>query len=659
MEEKRKEESEGSPNKKSTFNNKKLLEDGFFDKKKEDPYLEPNPLDYITKYVSKSVKYENTLIKLAILVMASAYTPNPLNLALESPQSEGKSHPLIEVAKLFPQDDVWDLGGMTPKALNREKGYLVDKLTGKSVENEVKELRGQISELGDGKEDKKTKNILKSNLDDLISNSVKIVDMQGKILLFLESPKSETFATLRPILSRDKYEIEYKFVDRAYPNGPQVTMEARIRGWPVAVYAMADNPDGNIWNQIRSRFIVVSPTMTQKKYKAVNKYTASKYGSISDPTKLRRINKKFHKCSNYIKLFKMELESKFIDLSKEEYYQPDSVSFTWNPMAKKLEKDFPSKMGQNMRDFKYFMSLMDASCLFSLFHRPYFEVEGYPHWIVTKQDLNNTKKVFEDYHFFIKIGEYPIKIFENIITKLDLTHESVDGDKGFSKKDLLTALSEKGKSCGETYLNEEIIRPLEQIGLLNTFKDESDKRSNVYVPFNENYKQISSYGFLEVDYNLDDFKNDFNPRKDIPAKMQNIRVGVNSIHTPTSGDFTGIFERFFKEDKSKKYEESNSKKQYGNKSRYSGGKDGHKNETSKNDNEKSETLFKLDEIIKKNHNIKIDHRDETTIVEGAILAHLADFTTHTYSTLITDLGDRYPQQDIKDSLKDMRRKGWI
>ncbi len=35
------------------------------------------------KYVSEKVKHEETLIKLTILVMASAYTPNPLNLALE------------------------------------------------------------------------------------------------------------------------------------------------------------------------------------------------------------------------------------------------------------------------------------------------------------------------------------------------------------------------------------------------------------------------------------------------------------------------------------------------------------------------------------------------------------------------------------------------
>ena len=65
-------------------------------------------------------------------------------------------------------------------------------------------------------------------------------------------------------------------------------MEARIRGWPVAIYATADNPQGNIWEQIRSRFIVVSPNMRKEKYKAANQYTASKHGSISDPLRLPR-----------------------------------------------------------------------------------------------------------------------------------------------------------------------------------------------------------------------------------------------------------------------------------------------------------------------------------------------------------------------------------
>jgi hypothetical protein len=50
---------------------------------------EGNPLESITKIISKDVKNEDHLIKLILLAMTSAYTPTPLNMALEGPQSEG------------------------------------------------------------------------------------------------------------------------------------------------------------------------------------------------------------------------------------------------------------------------------------------------------------------------------------------------------------------------------------------------------------------------------------------------------------------------------------------------------------------------------------------------------------------------------------------
>lgn len=499
-----------------SLNNKNFSIRGITTPKKiEDPYLTPDPLNFIMRYIAKKVKHEETLIKLTILVMASAYTPNPLNLALESPQSEGKSYSLVEVSKIFPTNDVWDLGGMTPQVLTRERGYHVDRETGKNIEKDIGELKGAISVLGNSEDDKLKRTDLRANLTKLMNNAVKIVDMQGKILLFLEAPHHETFARLRPILSRDKYEIEYKFVDRAYQNGPQVTMEARIRGWPVAIYATADNPNGNLWDQIRSRFIIVSPNMKKIKYKAANEYTASKYGSISNPKDLAKEDKEFQRCRQYIHLLKSELYSKYNDLFNEDYYKPENVSFTWNPMARKLEKSFPSSIGQHMRDFKYFMALMDVSCLFSLFHRPYFEVDRYPHWMVTKWDLKNITEVFDNYHFFIKIGELPIKIFEDIISKMSLEHETEDDEDGFTWKDLRDGLGRAGLPNSKTHVQNNIIDPLEQVYLLSKGKSKADKRVNVYVPFTENYEQLVTNSFLKIKYGCDELRKDFEEIKTI------------------------------------------------------------------------------------------------------------------------------------------------
>lgn len=542
-------------------------------------FLTEDPLEYIVKYVSKRVKHEETLIKLSTIVMVSAYTPNPLNIALESPQSEGKSYSLVEVSKIFPRNDVWDLGGMTPKVLTREKGYLVDKETGINIDKDIKDLKDSISVLGNSEEDKEKRKELRSELHDLMKNSVKIVDMSGKILLFLEAPKTDTFSILRPILSRDKYEVEYKFVDRAYKNGPLVTMEARIRGWPVAVYASADAPKGNIWDQIRSRFIIVSPNMTKKKYKAANQYTASKYGSISIPSKLEKENKELQQCRDYINAIKSVLYSKFKDLSTKNYYKPENVSFTWNPMAYDLEKSFPSTKGQNMRDFKYFMSLMEVSCLFSLFNRPYFEVEGHPQWVVTKWDLKIVTEVFDTYHFFIKIGELPIKIFESLILKMDLNHETVDEEDGFTKKDIRKAIGDAGYPSSDRYIKDNILDPLEEIGLLSVNKSKGDQRVNIYVPFRQKYQNLLENSFLKIKYGPNEFKKGFKPFKNICTGFRS--KYMNSSNCDVEED-EFISNKFFSDQifysplnrfKSENNHENESKCKHSNKSRHSEGKE--------------------------------------------------------------------------------------
>ncbi|HNS24551.1 MAG TPA: hypothetical protein PKK85_00575 [Methanobacteriaceae archaeon] len=474
-----------------------------------------DPLQEVTDYIGRNVKHDETLVKLALMVMASAYTPNPLNLALEGPQSEGKTYALVEASKVFPKGDVWNLAGMTPQVLTREHGVLMDRETGESLEPEIKEIKQELNKLSDSKEDKALKNKLKGELQEVYDRGVKVVNMEGKILLFLEAPNTETLAKLRPIMSHDLYEVEYKFVDKAYQNGPQVTMDAKIRGWPVFLYATADKQIGNLWEQIRSRFIVVSPEMTGKKYEAANKFTARKHGHITDPEEIRKEREEFSKCTGYILFLKNTLYQAFFTIHGLTQVPPEKVHFTFNPMAYKLEKSFPATQGQHMRDFKYFMALMDISSLFNLPSRPYLEVRGVPYWMVTMRDLKNVVDVFDKYHFFIKGSELPLRYFTEIIQDLDLTVESIEGDQGFKIKDLRKAFNDKGLPNSDGWIKENVLEPLEDLGLLLKGKAKADKRRKVYTPFKEKYKHLSSNEFLKISFSLDELKEKIEEIKNI------------------------------------------------------------------------------------------------------------------------------------------------
>ena len=89
--------------------------------------------------VKKTVKREDALIRLILYTGLSAYTKDPLNLGIIAPTSEGKTYAVSEVMKLFPKQEVWMLGNMSPKVLIRDKGILVDK-DNQPIQEEIREL---------------------------------------------------------------------------------------------------------------------------------------------------------------------------------------------------------------------------------------------------------------------------------------------------------------------------------------------------------------------------------------------------------------------------------------------------------------------------------------------------------------------------------------
>lgn len=502
-----------------------------------------NPLQEITDYISRTVKHDEILVKLSLIVMASTYTPNPLNLALEGPPSEGKTYALVRAAKVFPRGDVWDLGGMTPQVLTRDRGVLIDRETGESLESEISELKNQLNKLGTGKADKEARNKITDKLQEVYDRGEKVVNLEGKILLFFEAPKTQTLETLRPLMSHDNYEIEFKFVDRAYQNGPMVTLSAKLRGWPVFLYATADNRMGNIWDQIRSRFIVVSPEMSKEKYKAANEYTAKKHGKIIDLDKLRDEREEFERCQAYILFIKKILYGTFEKVNEVIDLPPEMVRFTLNPMAEKLEKEFPHSEGQYMREFKYFNQVLDSSSLFNLVRRPYIEDQGLPYWIVTVEDLHNVEEVFNKYHFFIKGSEFPLQIFRDVIKDLKLNGVNSEGDNGFTKKEIRTALKGAGYDYSDTWITDNILEPLEDLNLLSKGHSKENKNRNIYTPFKEKYQKLSQNRFLSIKYELKDLKENLEQFKKVP-KLRTSQFNFLIDHENKDVDFKNMLRGF-------------------------------------------------------------------------------------------------------------------
>jgi len=148
--------------------------------------------------MSKYIKRDETNRKLLFLTFLSAFTSDPINYIPKGPSSSGKTYPVIQVSRYFSDQDVWMLGGLSPKALIHEYG------------NYDKEKHAYV------------------------------VSLEKKILVFVDIPSIETFDLLKPILSHDKNEIEYRIVERS-KKGKLQTKHAIIKGFPAAIFCTTES----------------------------------------------------------------------------------------------------------------------------------------------------------------------------------------------------------------------------------------------------------------------------------------------------------------------------------------------------------------------------------------------------------------------------------
>ena len=183
------------------------------------------------KTVKRTVKCEDVLIRqIGYAALSSYIEDDPLNLGIMAPTSEGKTYPVEETLKFFPKEDVYKIGSMSAKVLVRKKGVLVNKNL-EPIEEKLKSLYKQKSKSKD--QDKKDQ--INDEIDKLYEDAKTLIDLRGKILVFLEPPQKEVWEILKPILSHDSPEIEYPFVNQTDREGHQ-TKDVVVRGWPSCIF---------------------------------------------------------------------------------------------------------------------------------------------------------------------------------------------------------------------------------------------------------------------------------------------------------------------------------------------------------------------------------------------------------------------------------------
>jgi hypothetical protein len=390
----------------------------------EEVLRDPKILERVLKISEKRLVGDESIRKLEILVMASCYGV-PLNLNLSQVWSSGRSTITSEMAELMPDGDVWFLGGLSPTGLVHERGEWDD------------------------------------------DRKAFIVDLDKRLLVFLENPDQKTVEKLRPLLSHDRFEIMYRFTDRT-SKGKLKTLVSILRGWPAVIFCGRGMP---ATEEYSSRWITASPDVS-----------TDKIGSVIDRKGLGyKTPKIYEKGRDY------EVVRAAFQILGEGERRKVVV-----PFADALAKHFRRRNPTDMRRFDHFMQLVLASATLHAFKRERNE-EGY-----IEAQFEDARIAYDLFHkieatSIYGVGEHLLSFWE-VLKELSIKTTSIDVD------DARAAYAEAfGKPITRRWLRDQYLDPLEGAGMIDLVEDTEDKRRKKIVVLQPAVEPLLDFQAFEAD----------------------------------------------------------------------------------------------------------------------------------------------------------------
>jgi len=408
--------------------------------------FEQMSLEDVLDVLGLTIKNDNDNKLVTFLCLLSAYTEDSqLNLSFNAPSSSGKSFLPIEIARLFPQEDVLELGYVSPT----------------SFFHSASEFNKETHEY--------------------------LVDLSSKIIVFLDQPHTMLLEHLRPLLSHDKKEIKVQITDKGQKHGLRAK-KIVLRGYPSVVFCSAGL---RLDEQEATRFLLLSPEISQEKIRA---------GIIESLKK--SANSQSYKDILDADPGRILLKERIIAIKRA-----GITDIRIEDEATILEQFFASRKmlkPGHQRDIKRLVSLIKVLTLLNLWWR---EQDGTV-IIATAEDVRTAFSLWERISLTqeLNIPPYLYQLFVDVILAAfndkngDRSAGFLDatGALGVSRQELLKKHFEVfGRPLDSTQLRQQILPMLTQAGLISEEVDPSDKRQKLIYPLLDPNNSESSGGVID------------------------------------------------------------------------------------------------------------------------------------------------------------------
>lgn len=525
--------------KSSLFDLAKLKKQGF--KAGDLLAVDPHLHDKFMAHLSRTVRRDDVAKNMVFLTGISTYTRNPINLFMRGPSSIGKTYNTTQTLRYFPQEDLWMLGGLSPTALVHDYGMLVDR-NGEEIDFADKptkqKVRQGILERTGAK--KVSKDVVDSEFEEAnkewierLRHSRYIVDLRGKILVFLDPPHIETYNKLRPILSHDKEEISYKFTDKE-AKGKLRTTHVVIKGWPATIFCSTEE---RYVEDLATRGFTITPEMDPAKYQAGIQLVGEK----------KALPWKFHEDYDFMLLqgyfgwLKTKLESLNVVV----------------PYARELAKCYPHTHARSMRDYDHFTALIEINALFHYAQRPVLVVESEKPVVSLKEGGESVAETDYTVLATMKDLSYVLGLWrkaeETTVTGLpghilEFYHKAVEPlaqeTDSFGYQELTRKYNEVSERKKSSWAIRKWVKLLSDIGWLDTEPDPADKRKAVVKVIKKVENTCDSWTQIFLDsFTLENLRNWLDDARKILEKNQVLLKENFLANEPTS--LEAICEKFY------------------------------------------------------------------------------------------------------------------
>jgi len=442
-------------------------------------------LDDVEKVLSTTLKHDHENKLMVFLSMLMNYAgDDQQNILFNAPSSTGKSYIALEIAKLFPAEDVDKKGYTSPTAFFHVMGKLCS-LNGEPLEDRNTYVESKLEEwerqhprpsapdyndksaeavkerhaLSEWKTIRKSEyHKLREEWDNI--EKIYVVSLEKRILIFKDQPHDRVLQVLRSMLSHDEKVLEVDITDKTKEGGHR-TKKIRVIGFPTVIFCSASF---SLNEQERTRFWILSPDMSQEKLKDSLKLQAQRLSNKEKFETELDINKTRTLLMQRIRAIKASNVNQVIipeDLA--------DTLLTWFTGGRELSS-------RDQRDFPRLIDLVKAHALFQMFQRE--KAQDGCSIIANKEDVVAAQKLLNRVLEANRLGLPPYVhkfYFESL--EPSIVEDGITREK-FSKLYFAQFKERLGEKA-----RKQLIDLLSDAGLIEENPDPEDKRKmKIYIP---------------------------------------------------------------------------------------------------------------------------------------------------------------------------------